>query len=169
MLTISGWWLLLAACSGPATSDGTGDTASDPADTGSDTSTDTGSDTSTDAGPYAVSVSGDWSRQHDGQGLTFFARVVDDADGTVAACGSQTADGAIWLVTGEAILVAGRDYHAEAFADVNGNGLADDDGHTYESNPGGVVSGAQSFEVAHRGDAPAWTGTACNGEPALTP
>lgn len=114
-----------------------------------------------DAGPYAVRVFGDWSPQHGGQGRTVFARVVDDADGSVVACGSEVADDAIWSLSAEGVLVAGRTYHAEAFADVSGDGLPNDAGHMYLSGAKPPASKDQSFEVLHSGPAPAWDTEAC--------
>lgn len=116
-----------------------------------------------DPGPYDVSVTGDWGPQHGGQGLSFFARIVDEADGTIVACGSQVAEDAVWSLTAADVLVSGHEYHAEAFADVNGDGEANDNGHEYYSEPKRPAAKDQAFEVLHSGPPPDWNGPACDG------
>lgn len=122
-----------------------------------------------DPGPWAATVMGDWHRQHEGQGLSYFARVVDEADGAVVACGTQLADDAVWSMSAPGLLLPGHTYHAEAFADVNGDGLADDEGHAYVGDPGEPAEGPQTFEVRHAGTAATWEGVPCGGEPVLDP
>jgi hypothetical protein len=119
-------------------------------------------------GPFDVTINGDWSPQHGSQGLTFYARLIDDTDGTSVACGGVVADDAVWSLSGAALLQLDHRYHAEAFADVNGDGLVNDPGHAYFSETTRKVSAEQSILVEHAGGAPDWTGPACASEPPLT-
>jgi Bacterial Ig-like domain (group 2) len=122
-----------------------------------------------DPGPYDVSVTGDWSPQHGGQNLFFFARIVDDADGSVVACGSVQREDAVWTLAAADVILAGHEYHAEAFADVNGDGVPNDPGHIYFSETKRPAKKDQDFEVAHSGGAPDWADEACGAsDPALT-
>lgn len=122
-----------------------------------------------DLGPFSVTVSGDWSPQHGGQGLAFFARVVDDTAGDVVACGSLVSEEAVWSLSAADVLEAGHRYHAEAFADVNGDGLVNDPGHLYQSEPSRKVGQDLKLAVEHAGAAPDWTDEPCGAEPALVP
>lgn len=114
-----------------------------------------------DPGPYDATVTGDWSPQHGGQDLMFFARVVDDADGSVVACGSVRQEDAVWTLTAPGVLVAGHEYHAEAFADVNADGVPNDPGHAYFSETKRPAQKDQEFVVPHSGGAPDWADEAC--------
>lgn len=120
-----------------------------------------------DMGPYDANISGDWSPQHGEQGLTFWVRLIDDADGTVIACGSAVEPSAIWSVSATDVLMSGHVYHAEAFADVNGDGEANDPGHMYTGNPKPPASKDQVFQVPHFGAAPLWEGAGCQEGTAL--
>lgn len=114
-----------------------------------------------DEGPYDVVVSGDWSRQHGNGTFDYYVRVVDDG-GNVATCGMVTSSDGLWSYSAPDVLVAHHLYHGEAFADVNADGLANDGGHRYMSDPAVKAEGDLAFEIAH-GPNPfgTWTDVPC--------
>ncbi|MEQ1506461.1 MAG: Ig-like domain-containing protein [Myxococcota bacterium] len=112
-------------------------------------------------GVFDALVEGDWSPQHGGQSQTFFARLVDEDDGTIVACGSVTEESAIWSMSFPGVLIADHRYHAEAFADINKDGEANDPGHMYFSVTKKKVAEDQTFDVPHAGPAPDWSGVGC--------
>ncbi|MEQ1571135.1 MAG: hypothetical protein ABMA64_36230 [Myxococcota bacterium] len=123
----------------------------------------------TDPGPYRATVEGDWSLQHGGQGQEIFARIVDDADGSVVACGSVVSESAEWTLTADDVLLAGHTYHGEAFADVNDNRLVDDNGHAYVGESEKPAKKDQKLVVSHSGLPPDWFGEPCDpATPTLT-
>jgi len=106
-------------------------------------------------------VSADWSGAHGGSNITYFARILDNAGGAIVYCSSVMNTTAVVNLVGTGVLVAGHTYHAEQFADLNSNGMADDAGHSYMSANGVAVGANQTFSIAHTGGAPTWTGVAC--------
>ena len=113
------------------------------------------------AATFNATVSGDWSGPHGAITRNYYARIIDTATSAVVLCTSDmgVSDG-LFSVTGTGVLVAGHSYRAEAFIDLNQNGMSDDTGHRYQA-VAGPVNANTTFAILHSGTEPVWAGTPC--------